>query len=358
MQPFDPDSEHYDGKKKMAETLARSSGASIAAIGLLNLSRRRVVDMWVGRGKTSAEMTEKAALVSASRALAVSLSLRQSDPALAAGEQVGRMNDESAPIWLRSPDHLIGIGARVGDLATFTALVCDPSTPADTPERRRMIELGLTYANQLLHERLDRAAKPSSFLPDMILRSLSFGFAVVEVSGAINYLKDGPEDWLADFEELRIVNGRLTAQTAQYQNQLHGALVSATTGARRPSVLTFETSDGPPKSVIVLPTPDDQPRALLIFGRNREDNALRELVLQSFGLTLAERRLALLLLSGKSLQTAAQEANLTISTARSYLKRIFAKTGINRQSQLVTLYYRMMPSVQAMLPPQNRPPRT
>lgn len=350
MQPFDPVVKEYDGRKKMAETLARSSGACIAAIGLLNLPRRRVVDMWVGQGDSHPGGTEEAALASVSQALAVSLSLSQSDPALIRRGRDPQFGEDGRTIWLKASRHLIGIGAQSGDLAAFVALVCDTSNLVDTPERRRMVELGLAYANELLRDRVNGDAGQGRFLPDLVLRSLSFGFAVVEVSGRVSYLKDNPGDWLAEYEELQIVNGRMTAHTPHYQGLLQGALSAATTGKKTPSVLAFETNDGPPRTVIVLPVPDERPCALLVFGDNHEDLGLRDLVLQSFGLTLAERRLAMLLLAGKSLQDAADEANLTISTARSYLKRIFAKTGIHRQSQLVSLYHRMIPSVHAMLP--------
>ena len=354
MQPFDPVVKEYDGRRKMAETLARSSGACIAAIGLLNLPRRRVVDMWIGRGESHIGVTEEAALASVSQALAVSLSLSQNDPALAGRVREMASGEDDKIVWLKASRHLIGIGARSGDLAAFVALVCDTSTLADTPERRRMIDLGLTYANELLRDRLNGEAKQGGFPPDLILRSLSFGFAVVDASGGVNYLKENSGEWLADYDELQIVNGRLTAHSPHYQGLLQGALSAAITGRKTPSVLAFETNDGPPRTVIVLPVPDERPCALLVFGENHEDTGLRDLVLQSFGLTLAERRLAMLLLAGKSLQDAADEANLTISTARSYLKRIFAKTGIHRQSQLVSLYHRMIPSVQAMLPDSDR----
>jgi DNA-binding CsgD family transcriptional regulator len=352
MRTFDLNSDDYDGRKRMAETLARSSGASVAAIGIMNMESRHVVDMWTGRGKHNAALTETVVLDIISRTLATSLSLGRVDPAL--GQSDSSLRDTDAPIWLQSRRYVIGIGERVGDMAPFVALINDPPTQADTAERRKLIELGLAYADQMLHEQANGRNNRTSFLPDMILRSLSFGFAVVDGHGAINYLKEGSEDWLAPYDDLRIVNGRLTARTPQKQVLLQAALAAAIRREiQKPSVLTFETGEGAPRTVIVLPMPDAQPQALLIFGQNQEDNTLRELVLKSFGLTLAERRLALLLLSGKSLQSAADEANLTISTARSYLKRIFAKTGINRQSQLVTLYYRMMPSVRSVPPSQN-----
>lgn len=56
-----------------------------------------------------------------------------------------------------------------------------------------------------------------------------------------------------------------------------------------------------------------------------------------FDLTPAEARLAAALALGKPLKAVAEETHITFGTARSYLARIFQKTGTNRQSQLVTL---------------------
>ncbi|RED37730.1 DNA-binding CsgD family transcriptional regulator [Rhodopseudomonas thermotolerans] len=56
-----------------------------------------------------------------------------------------------------------------------------------------------------------------------------------------------------------------------------------------------------------------------------------------FDLTPAETKVSMALASGKSLKEAALENHVTVKTARSYLERIFAKTGTRQQSQLVAL---------------------
>lgn len=56
-----------------------------------------------------------------------------------------------------------------------------------------------------------------------------------------------------------------------------------------------------------------------------------------FDLTPAEARLASALTTGKSLKTAAAESGVTFGTARTYLDRIYRKTGTHQQSQLVSL---------------------
>jgi DNA-binding CsgD family transcriptional regulator len=56
-----------------------------------------------------------------------------------------------------------------------------------------------------------------------------------------------------------------------------------------------------------------------------------------FDLTPAEARLATALAAGRALKSAATDNGVTFSTARTYLDRIYRKTGTNRQSELVAL---------------------
>jgi len=56
-----------------------------------------------------------------------------------------------------------------------------------------------------------------------------------------------------------------------------------------------------------------------------------------FRLTPAEARLAGLIANGRSLMVAATELHITKNTARTHMKRIYAKTETHRQVDLVRL---------------------
>jgi DNA-binding CsgD family transcriptional regulator len=56
-----------------------------------------------------------------------------------------------------------------------------------------------------------------------------------------------------------------------------------------------------------------------------------------FDLTPAEARLAAALSGGRALKDAAAESGITFKSGRTYLERIFAKTGTHKQSELVAL---------------------
>ncbi|MEJ2406865.1 MAG: DNA-binding response regulator [Candidatus Thiodiazotropha sp.] len=55
-----------------------------------------------------------------------------------------------------------------------------------------------------------------------------------------------------------------------------------------------------------------------------------------YDLTYSEALLAHKLVLGKSLEVASIEMGITLSSSRTYLKRIFSKTGTNRQAELVS----------------------
>ena len=63
----------------------------------------------------------------------------------------------------------------------------------------------------------------------------------------------------------------------------------------------------------------------------------------AFDLTTAEARLARLLLSGETVETASNQLGIAYETSRRHLKSIFHKTGTGRQGQLVALLARLSP---------------
>lgn len=76
---------------------------------------------------------------------------------------------------------------------------------------------------------------------------------------------------------------------------------------------------------------------MMLIDPDSEHAASQEILVQAFGLTRAEGRLAALVGAGKSPREAAAKLGITEETARTALKRVFAKVGVSRQSELVAL---------------------
>jgi len=68
---------------------------------------------------------------------------------------------------------------------------------------------------------------------------------------------------------------------------------------------------------------------------------------QLFGLTSCEARLANLLMEGKTLEDCCDQLEIRTSTARMHLGNLFAKVGVQRQSQLVSLLWKSVGMVRS-----------
>jgi DNA-binding CsgD family transcriptional regulator len=64
--------------------------------------------------------------------------------------------------------------------------------------------------------------------------------------------------------------------------------------------------------------------------------------LAKLSLTPAETRIAIALFKGQSVEAYAKEAGISINTARWYVKQIYAKTGVKRQTELIRMLLKTM----------------
>src|SRR5262245_18810818 len=93
-------------------------------------------------------------------------------------------------------------------------------------------------------------------------------------------------------------------------------------------------------------------------SRTKFMNEPIDLLRYHFGLTPAEARLALHLVAGDALRSAAAKLSITYETARTELKNIFNKTGTCRQAELViVLVTALSPGVTKMTTSVPQVPR-
>jgi DNA-binding CsgD family transcriptional regulator len=135
-------------------------------------------------------------------------------------------------------------------------------------------------------------------------------------------------------------------ETAKLRNAIASVSVQRDSGIPKPETViqVHRPSASKPLEVLVSPLPshnslrkEGAAAALFITdpeeGAALDSRALHEL----FGLTPAEIRLSTALVKGKSVAEYAHEAAISSNTARTYVKRIYSKTGVRRQSELVRL---------------------
>jgi DNA-binding CsgD family transcriptional regulator len=135
-------------------------------------------------------------------------------------------------------------------------------------------------------------------------------------------------------------------ETAQLRNAIAAAAIQQEYGLLKSETLVqvHRPSGLKPLEVLVCPLParsslrEGRAVAALLITDPEEGPALDSRALQQlFGLTPAEIRLCIALVAGKSVEEYAREAGISSNTARTHGKRVYAKTGVRRQSELVRL---------------------
>lgn len=175
---------------------------------------------------------------------------------------------------------------------------------------------------------------------------------VVSRDGHILLANRKAEQLFREADAIRSVGNRLAAvgrRAAERLSRLiHDATDTAAGGGNSSGgMLAVDRPDRLPLTVLVVPFRPAQngigaplPAAIL-FIRDPEMLTAAALALQGlFGLTQAEAVVASALADGKSVNEIGTASGISLNTARTHVKNIFAKTGTNRQSQLVALLLR------------------
>ena len=155
---------------------------------------------------------------------------------------------------------------------------------------------------------------------------------------------------------LAVRNGVLRAATPDATRKLH-ALVAAARDpdpARRQGGIMPMPRDGRAPWVISV-VPIRRETDIFAFEIGAEHTALirvrdgersgaipAQRLQEAFGLTHTEARVAVQLLSGREPRRAAQQLGISYYTVRGHLARMFDKTGVHRQSELVQLLTRVI----------------
>jgi DNA-binding CsgD family transcriptional regulator len=195
------------------------------------------------------------------------------------------------------------------------------------------------------------------------LDRFNVGVAIVGDGGCILHVNDAARGMLEHGANIRARNGRLCgASRAATDELLHAIRVarSSVTAVGAGGIgVPLPGSDGQVATARVMPLAHGDAReprgagataAVFITrasGQARPDLAV---IAQSYHLTRAELRLLNRLLLGENLVGAAASLGVTVSTARSHLKHLFAKTGTFRQTHLIALVHRLVPPVGCCTP--------
>ncbi|MBI4873139.1 MAG: PAS domain-containing protein [Acidobacteria bacterium] len=184
-----------------------------------------------------------------------------------------------------------------------------------------------------------------------LLDALPCALIQLDARGRVLEMNRSAAEILRANDGLRISGGELSAalvsESAELRRQIAGATRSgdgiapggtmrvSRVSARRAYCVTVtpfrQPGAGCPAAVVLVADPESAPEL---------DGAQ---MCRLFGLTAAEARLCTLLVQGKPLQTVADELGITVSTARTHLKRVLSKTDTRRQSDLIRVLLCSLP---------------
>lgn len=195
--------------------------------------------------------------------------------------------------------------------------------------------------------------------PDRDLAQAVLGSAhpiyLVDGSGTIRLVNRAGERLLADDKGLTVLGGHLAARRQDSARRLE-MLIAAATASEGPQVGGAMSLPLPgqrfPLALRIVPIPRvsmamfSRPRTALVCVTDLETSVrspeaeLRAL----FGLTLAEARVATAIFEGRSMREAAQQLDVALNTVRFQLARVYEKTGVTRQAELVKMMMRLSSS--------------
>jgi DNA-binding CsgD family transcriptional regulator len=176
---------------------------------------------------------------------------------------------------------------------------------------------------------------------------LATGVIFLGSEGNIVLMNRAAEGLLRAKDGLLTVHGKLRAGVEAESRRLREMIVGATQtsngrGLSAGGTILISRLNGRPISVTVAPlrnvnvSPGKQPCTVLFVSDPDESIQLpADLLQRCYGLTTAEARLTMVLLEGHSLKDAAELCSITLNTAKSQLKGVFAKTQVQRQAELI-----------------------
>ncbi len=178
------------------------------------------------------------------------------------------------------------------------------------------------------------------------LNRLHLGIIVVDQSGQVLFANQAGSVLLAEKDGMRLGQDGLCrtaepTETARLHRLIFDCCAGGAQDSDQAAIALSRPSNHRALTVIVTALEIEKEErtlaALLISDPEVTPLPSIEALKALFGLSTSEARLVRALVDGANLHEAAEVCSVTISTARTYLKQAFAKTGTGSQSELLKL---------------------
>jgi len=242
------------------------------------------------------------------------------------------------------------VGVRLFESASHTALFGihhgidqAPFTAAGIAALQELLG-PLAKASRLHTELASLGWQPSIAL--LALDQLAAAVIVTDGDARVIEMNRAAERVLQRGNGLMISNGKLGAlhvfDSARLEAFIAAAAVEQKTGAAIGRMRIRRHDGHPPHLLTVAPLGADlsvcgRPLAMIVLADLQEHSPSESDLVEFFGLSPAESRLAVALLAGKKLREIALDWGVQITTLRTQLSSILQKTGVTRQVDLIRL---------------------
>jgi DNA-binding CsgD family transcriptional regulator/PAS domain-containing protein len=182
-----------------------------------------------------------------------------------------------------------------------------------------------------------------------VLDRLSAGVILLDRQARIVYANAAARALGADDGPLRLRGARVTAHAFPYSQRLGELIRMALRGAPAGSMSVARPSDGTLLTILAssvrgrdvghfadLSMRDSAVLLFIVDPTNRAGIPVAWIV-DAYGLTPAEARVALAASTGLTIPETASQLGLSPNTIKTHLRKVFAKTGVSRQAELARL---------------------
>lgn len=187
---------------------------------------------------------------------------------------------------------------------------------------------------------------------------MKVGTIILDEGGRVLSVNQRARDWLDHKDGVMLRSERLVLGTGNQTQELHQRIERVVAQLRTGDTSVVEAmrvprSGGREFGLVIRPVPAEQwgesetVPAVAIFLSDPQEKAEApvQVIKELFGFTPAEASLAILIANGLTLDEAAEEMGVSRNTIRTFLRAMFAKTGVSRQPQLVSLILKSVASL-------------
>ena len=209
-------------------------------------------------------------------------------------------------------------------------------------ERRAEIQQHLQLARRV-HEQQLSATQAGEVLA-AVHDQIAVAAVLVDDEGAVVRANSAARRLLASGTGLRLAHGRVDAIDASDQANLRNTIAATSAGARgTDQFVVIARPARRPLCVVVLPVDADRAHVfehrglalLLIIDFDASGTATTKALRSLFDFTAREAELAAGLMAGETVAQAARRLGISVTTARTLLARVTAKTDSHSQAEVV-----------------------